>query len=205
MYPVLRFIFSNIIRIMHKYILLLSFFLILSPIIAAQENKSDSLKSYQRFDVSYVFGGQIYNNNFIYNPGFALQASCGMMLNEMVGVGLGLGYNSLHDEKFLPVFIEAIGYFKEKTNTPVVKMQIGYSFGWYTGTMEVEGYKFHGGICLDAGLGRKIQINPRNSVFFHLSYRHQFARMEYKIFGEQQYSERMNYDMLIISLGLIRH
>lgn len=172
---------------------------------AADPENTDSLNRYQRVDLSYVFGGQVYNNNLIYNPGFSLQTSFGRMLNESVGVGMGCGYVALQDERFLPVFAEAVGYKKNKTSTPVIKMQIGYAFGWYAGPMEAEGYKFRGGVYLDAGLGRKIQVNSRYSVFFHWSYRHQFAHMEYEVFGGRKYTEGMNYDMLVISLGLIRH
>jgi hypothetical protein len=170
------------------------------------DRSPDSLNTtYQRFDASYVFGGQVYNNNFIYNPGFSFQSTYGIQLNESVAVGLGTGYTFLKDEHFMPFFIEASGSRKNKYGSPTVTMQFGYAHGWYTGDIPNVNYDFRGGFFIDAGLGRKIPINRGYSFYFHWSYRHQFARMSYEVFGGQEFTESLNYDMLVISLGLIRH
>lgn len=166
---------------------------------------TDSAGRYQRIDASYIFGGQVYNNNFIYNPGFSFQASYGLRLSESVGIGVGTGYSFLKNEHFIPIFLEATGCRKNKASSPVVAMQVGYAHGWYTGNLADRDYDFHGGVFIDAGLGRKIQINTDYSLFFHWSYRHHFASMSYEIFGGMEYKESLNYDMLVISLGIIRH
>ena len=163
----------------------------------------DSLTLYQRLDASYVFGGQIYNNNFIYNPGFSFSASMGLKLNESVAVGAGAGYYKLENENFIPLFVEATGCRKNKENSPMITMQVGYAPAWSAGHLQ-QNYKFRGGIYIDAGMGRRYNVNKNLALYFHWSYRHQFARMEYQIFGDQQYSEALNYDMLVISLGIIR-
>ena len=191
---------------MHKYSISVILFCSFLLQIKAQDTlKQVSRLIYQRIDASYVFGGQIYNNNFIYNPGFSFQASYGILLNESVGIGAGVGYYKLQDEHFMPVFVEAVGCRKNKASSPMVKMQLGYSPGWYSGNMQVAGYQFKGGIYIDAGLGRKIPVNKAYSFYFHWSYRHQFARMEYEVFGGQHYTESLNYDMVVITLGIIRH
>jgi hypothetical protein len=188
---------------MFKYILFL-LFLLCSSLVKAQSDQRDSLNTYQGIDLSYVFGGQVYNNNLVYNPGFSLRTSYGLMINESVGLGFGAGYYALQHEHFLPLFFEAMGYKKNKANTPVIKMQIGYSIGWYSGAVNIEGYKFTGGVFIDAGIGRKIPLNDRLSLLFQCTYRHQFARMEYEVYATEQYIEVLNFDMLVISLGLIR-
>jgi hypothetical protein len=198
--------FQRLLKDHKKTILLLPVLIFwLTNIIAQDEPRPDSMKHFQRLDVSYIFGGQIYNNNFIYNPGFAFQASYGIKINQFVGVAAGIGYSALQDERFLPVFCEISGCKKNKTNTPTIHMQIGYAYGWYSGDMQVEGYEFHGGMYIDAGFGRKISLNRDYSVLFHWSYRHQFAHMDYKVFGGQDYTEALNYDMFVISLGIIRN
>lgn len=174
-------------------------------IFAAEPDSVSTPDRYQRLDLSYSFAEQVYNNNMIYNPGLAASASYGLMLNESVSLGLGTGYTALQEERFIPVFLETMGYIRNKPSTPVILMQVGYAFGWHTGIPDMEGYKFRGGIYIDAGMGRKININTHYSVFFHVSYRHQFARMEYEVFGGQSFKDDLNYDMLLISLGLIRH
>lgn len=184
---------------MHKFLLV--FALSLCALVGKGQ---DSIPEYQRLDVSYIFGGQVYNNSMIYNPGFSFQGAYGRMINESVGLGIGTGYMHFEHENFIPLFVEVMGYKKNKPSTPLIKMQVGYSFAWYAGNMEIQGYDFKGGVYFDAGLGRKISINTNYSVLFHLSYRHQFAHMKYEIFGGQDYKEAMNYDMLVITLGLIR-
>jgi len=169
------------------------------------DSTSDSHGTYQKLDASYIFGGQVYNNNFIYNPGFSFHASYGFRINESVGIGLGTGYSFLKDEHFIPFFVEVAGSRNNKAGSPTVSMQVGYAHAWYTGDMPNTDYDFYGGIFIDAGLGRKIAINREFSLYFHWSYRHQFARMSYEVFGGQKYRESLNYDMLVISIGLIRH
>jgi hypothetical protein len=164
----------------------------------------DSLNRYFKLDASYIVGSQIYNNNFIYNPGYGFQVSYGIDLSESVGIGLGTGYSAMQDEHFLPIFIEAMGSRKKKTSSPVIMMQLGYAVGWYSGDIPSQGYDFGGGMFIDAGLGRKITIGKEYALYFHWSYRHQFAKMEYEVFGGQAYREGLNYDMIVISLGLIR-
>jgi hypothetical protein len=165
----------------------------------------NSLSTYQRFDATYIFGGQVYKNNFIYKPGFSFQTSFGIRLNESVGIGAGMGYTNMKDVHFMPIFVEAIGCRKNRLSAPTIKMQIGYAPGWDTGDLKPAGYSFRGGFYIDAGLGRKIPVNSEYSLYFHWSYRHQFARTDYEIFGGQDYTEVLNYDMIVISLGLIRH
>jgi len=170
----------------------------------AQDSISHSLNRYLKLDASYILGSQIYNNNFIYNPGYGFQVSYGVNLNESVGIGLGTGFSAMHDEHFMPFFIEAIGSRKTKTGSPVIMMQLGYAMAWYSGNLPAEGYDFDGGMFIDAGIGRKITISKQYALYFHWSYRHQFAKMEYNVFGGQKYTEALNYDMIVISLGLIR-
>jgi hypothetical protein len=186
-----------------KVILIL---LLVSIQLYAKDNDSTNMHpKYGRVDVSYVFGGQVYNLNLMYDPGYTIQASYGLMMNEQVGLGFGMGYMELMDERFLPFCVEAVGYLKNKPSTPVIRMQLGYSVGWYTGDMSMEGYKFRGGICFDAGMGRRIVINEKYAVVFQCSYRHQFAQMKYDLYDGRSYKSAMNYDMILISLGFVIH
>jgi hypothetical protein len=183
----------------------LLFIFAVSSLSAQNSEETDSMRHFQRIDVSYIFGGQVYNNNFIYNPGYSFSLAYGLKLNQSVGLYGGAGFSALENERFLPVFIGISGCKKNRLNTPLIDMQIGYAFGWDKGDMQIDNYAFHSGIFIDAGFGRKIPVNGNYSLLFHWSYRHQFARMSYKVFGGQDYSEALNYDMFVISLGLIRN
>ncbi len=187
---------------MHRTFFIVVWVALFLPLKATDFREADSLRIYQHIEVSYGFGGQIYNNNFLYNPGYAFRGSFGMMISESVGFGIGIGHEILRDEKFIPVYLETIGYRKCEANSPFVKIQAGYSIGWYTGGSNLGEFKYKGGLCFDAGIGRKFPVAGEYSVTFQLSYRHQFASMEYRISGTQQYAQALNYDMIVISLGL---
>ncbi|MBN2275754.1 MAG: hypothetical protein JXK95_15600, partial [Bacteroidales bacterium] len=143
---------------MRKVFIILGIITLSLQLKANNDAGPDSLITYQRADLSYVFGCQIYNDNFQYDPGFSFQGSFGMMINEFVGFGIGAGHQVFQHEKFIPLFVEAVGYKKDKCNTPFVKMQAGYSIGWHTGTVDMEGYRYRGGFHFDAGIGRKFPV-----------------------------------------------
>ena len=159
--------------------------------------------TYQRLDLSYILGMQVYNDNFLYNPGLSVQITHGIKVSKDVGIGLGTGYMKLTKERFIPIYLEAFGQKKNKHNAPFVKFQAGYSIGWNSSTNSNSNYEMKGGVYFNAGIGRKIEINNNYALLFSGSYCHQFAKMEYEIFESRTYTEPLNYDMLWISVGLL--
>lgn len=182
-------------------VLFIVFFVFILSHLDADASDIDS-NSYQRIDLSYCIS-RPYNSNR-YKEGASLQLSYGLMLNRRIGLGLGFGYQELRKKSLVPVFIEAVGYKKEKRNTPLVKMQMGYAIGYQNNNGASEdGYKFKAGIFLDAGIGKKFRITDDISVCFHCSYRFQFAQAEYKTANAVNHSEILNYNILLFSLGLL--
>lgn len=163
----------------------------------------DNALSYEKVNLSYSVGGQVYNDSFIYSPGYSFNFSHGFKLNEDVGMGLGVGLVSLTDERFLPLYVEFIGQKKNNRNSPFILFQGGYSIGWNLDSDTDEGYDMGGGFYFNAGLGRKFSISDRYALMFNWSYCHQFASMEYTISTNNNYSEILNYDMILISIGLM--
>ncbi|MBN2486939.1 MAG: hypothetical protein JXB34_13265 [Bacteroidales bacterium] len=186
---------------------LFTFFLTFTFLYASSQinAKPDSLNVYQRLDVSYTFGGQVYNDNFTYNPGIAVFCVTGLMPNDNIGLGFVYGFHSMQNERFIPLGAEVIGYKSGNKGNSFIRMQAGYSIGWYQGETSLVGHNYSGGLFVDAGIGRKIYLADDLSVMFTLSYRHQFAKTEYEIFGKQTFTETLNFDMLVISLSLLRN
>lgn len=178
-------------------------FLAISSLNAQTTKKHTNKKSIQRFNISYVFGGQVYNDNLIYNPGISMEASYGLKISEDVSVGIGSGYMGLKNENFIPLFIETIGYHERKGRHRYVKFQGGYSFAWSNDDYTSENYDIKDGIFFDFGIGRKWEINENLKLTIQTSYRHQFATMSYTMFGDQEFNDVLNFDMLILSVGII--
>jgi hypothetical protein len=156
-----------------------------------------------RLDIAYIFGGQIYNDNFLYNPGFNFYGAYGVYVSERLGVGLGTGLQQFRNEKFIPVFADLTGLIEKKNNTRLISIQCGYSFAWSESLKNFIGSRLNGGMYINAGFGRRFHISDAFSVIMGISYRHQFAVIEYELFNLNHYRERINYDMLVIGTGFI--
>ncbi|RLD27198.1 MAG: hypothetical protein DRI70_04755 [Bacteroidetes bacterium] len=166
----------------------------------SEEKQPFSSKIY----MSYIFGAQIYNDNVLYNPGVSVLFTQSYSLSGNIDLGVGSGYTSMGNERFVPFYLEAYGFKKMSSNSPIIKFQFGYSAAWYKNTEALSDYNLNGGIYFSAGMGRQIPLNNRYSLLFHWSYCHQSGKVDYQIFGNQDYSEQVNYDMIKISIGFIR-
>lgn len=192
-------------QLLKKVIFLVFLFtLLISDAIALVPGVSDSIRrDYSRLDISYIIGGQAYNDNFLYNPGFSLYGAYGIFISDRLSAGLGTGLQYFRDERFIPVFIDFTGHVSKKRNTRTLFLQCGYSVGWSNALRNLTNYSFRGGIYLNAGFGRKFYISEGFALILHISYRHQFAEIEYEVFDQHNYRERINYDMLVIGTSFM--
>lgn len=162
-----------------------------------------SLDFYKKVSASYIFGGQLYNNSFIYDPGYSLNVSIGTKLNRDIKLGVGSGLINLSTEHFTPVFAELIAYKGKKDNTPFISFQAGYAWVTDSQTDDFTNYKLQGGVYFNAGMGRKIDVNEHSAILISWSYCHQFASMEYKLYDRTDYHEPINYNMLFLSVAYL--
>jgi len=160
--------------------------------------------STSRIFVSYLFGGQIYNDHFLYNPGLSAQYTQSYKVSKSFEAGLGVGYISMINESFIPIYLEAFGYKNKSYNSPFIKFQMGYSPAWYKNKEFPSDYQLSGGLYFSAGLGRKIRLRNRYSVLFYWSYCHQSGSINYLIFGNNDYYSSVSYDYFMISFGMMR-
>jgi len=168
----------------------------------AETEKEANLSS--RLDVSYMFGGQFYNDHFVYDPGLAVQFTLNYKVSKSFEAGLGSGYISLMNENFIPIYIEAFGYKKNKKTSPVIRFQLGGALAWFNTANYPSDYSMDGGIFFSAGMGREIPLKKRYSILFQWSITHITARVNYQIFGGNDFTSLANYDMLQLSFGVIR-
>lgn len=171
----------------------------MSDAMAHVSGKPDSsVRVYTRLDIAYIFGAQVYNDNFLYNPGFNFYGAYGIFISEKFSAGMGTGLQYFKNEKFIPVFIDLTGHISKKKNTRTLSLQCGYSVAWSNALRNFSNSRLNGGVYLNAGFGRQFYISEGFAIILHISYRHQFAEIEYEIFDQRTYRERINYDMLVI-------
>lgn len=185
-------------------VIMICIFIIPANSVHGQDKHSNfTTPLYKRFTASYIFGAQVYNNTFVYDPGFSAMASLGKSINEDLKLGIGCGIINLTNEDFVPVFSELIAYKKDKKNTPFIIFQTGYSFVTNSQTDNLINYNLIGGIYINAGIGRKIAINDGSSLMLNWTFCHQFASMQYKLFENHNYKEPIHYNMLMISISYL--
>lgn len=186
------------------YIILFLFALEASAYSQVQSELDGKGRFSSRVDISYMFGGQFYNDHFLYDPGACIQFTQSYKVSKSFEAGLGTGYISLMNENFIPVYAEAFGYKKSSRNSPVILFQLGGVFAWLNTEAYPSDYAMEGGVFFSAGMGRKIQLKHRYSILFHWSICHISAKFNYQISGGNEISSPANYDMLQLSFGVIR-
>jgi len=182
------------------YLLLFEVF---SVVASESERQGKEDKIYQTLACSYVVGAQVYNDNFLYNPGGAIQVSTGWKLKKDLYTGFGAGYIGLQDERFVPLFWEAYGFRSKKRNSPYIRFQSGYAPGWIEPAKHQQGYEVHGGLYFSAAAGRKIELSDRFALLFQVAYTHQNGELEYEVFGKEEHVSELNFDMIWFTVGLL--
>ena len=157
-----------------------------------------------RLDLSYMFGGQFYNDHFVYDPGMGVQFTLNYPVSNSLEVGMGTGYISLMNENFIPIYMEAFGYKNNKRNSPVIRFQLGGVAAWFNTANYPSDYSINGGVFFSAGMGRKVPMKNNYYILFHWSICHISAKVNYQVFGNDNYSSPANYDMFQLSVGIIR-
>jgi len=190
-----------------KTLIILVAFLVQGSFVLSQEQVEEDSNGRlsSRFDLSYMFGGQFYNDHFVYDPGVSVQFTQSYRVTESFEAGLGTGYISLMNENFIPIYLEAFAYKKNKSNTPVIRFQAGAVVAWFNTANYPTDYSMDGILFFSAGMGRKISLKNRYSILFQWSITHITARISYPIFGSQDYASLANYDMLQLSFGILRN
>lgn len=170
----------------------------------AQKNEPRTVTvDYTSIHAFYVAGGQFYNNTLLFSPGFGAKASLGKKVHDDIDVGIGSGFIALNKERFFPAFAEIVSYKNNKSNVPYLKFQVGYGFAQYSDNSLYEDYRLDGGICFNATLGRRIRVSDGFLVLFDFSYGHQTATLSYTALGEKPYKDKLDYEMFMLSLGIV--
>lgn len=134
----------------------------------------------QRFYHHIMFGASLTNDGAYENVGLL----SGYMLNEYVGLGLGVHYNLYHITSALPVYLQSRLYLKREKTSLYGFTGLGWGFAWQNRDISDERLKVNarGGWMAQAGLGW--QINFKHAALsFTLAYKLQKTLIHYEILG----------------------
>lgn len=148
----------------------------------------------------YLAGGQIYNDTFLYNPGFKFDASAYFNISEAILLGAGTGFVSLtKKERFIPIYASFKGFIKPSKSGTFLLAKAGYSLGWDNDIALIPGYEFQGGFMVNAGLGHRFLMN-KTALMLALVYVHQEAGAKFVTPEGKLFKERLDFDWLGIEL-----
>lgn len=169
---------------------------------AQEEEDKTNVKFYHELQISGLIGGQISNENFVYQSGLSAQYLANLRLSKRVSYGFGFGYERLiGEETFLPIFLEFKGFTSKKKHPNFLSMQLGYAFAQHPGEEAFVNYRFQGGLFFSPGIGRQFKLGKEIAFALSLHYKHQFARLSYENFGTR-YEETLNFDFLVLRLAM---
>lgn len=192
---------------MKNYIVKLAILSVLAILFASgtagQDGTSKAPEKYLRIEGSYILGGQVINDNLIYNPGGSINASICLRSGNKTGFGIGGGYTLLNDDSFVPLYFEFTGYMNKKKNCMFMVFQAGYAFGMSNRYKNYTEYSFNGGICFGIGTGYRFRINENLDTYLSITYKHHFASVNYRSVSDLEYKQNLNYELLAISFGFM--
>jgi len=180
-------------------------------VVSQAEDKSDNKEDKDKKEIElayqltagYTFGGQIVDKSLLFESGISFELVTNLRVSSRIYYGLGLGYERYDSETFLPLYLSFTGMTKKKDAGPYLSFQTGYSFAWDKDFKSYDNYNYRGGLLFSAGIGRMFEMKDKYKILANISLKHQFVRIDYKPVDSGIYTETINYDMIIIKIGLL--
>lgn len=168
-----------------------------------EEKDSKSLNLHHTVEAGFSIGGQLSNDNFVYETGRLFQYTADVQASTRVFYGLGLGIEKFDTETFIPLTASFKGLLKKKDSTPFLTAQLGYAFASNNNVNDYAGYSYQGGLLFSPGFGYKLSVKDKFSILFSVNYKHQFATLKYETFDRQVFRDNLNFDLLSFRVGIL--
>ncbi len=139
------------------------------------------------------------------NPGLGISALVGKRFNRLVGVGVGVGYDSYileSGERVVPIFVEASGYLSPKHTTLAYGLSAGYSLAFNNQNYGIIDAK--GGLMAHPTIG--MRFGKRSMKYtLDLGYRFQKAEFTYRDLwdGRSRREQRLLYKRVTLRFGVL--
>jgi hypothetical protein len=156
-----------------------------------------------RLESGFVLGGAVSIHNFTLHPGCNFQYSYCLKTGEKFGAGAGGGIQFFHQQGFIPFYFDIVSFLSSNKNSAFIACQAGYAFGWSKEFKDRQEAMFKGGLYLGAGVGYKFNFYESFSGYISLSYRHQMASVSYIAESNEEQTDRLNYGMLGLNIGVM--
>jgi len=191
-----------------KRILSLLVLLACGTFTASAQDAGKSLKYYNRSEAGFGFGISSYNTNIydgiqkqIKNNEIVIsfQTINGIMFNDRVTLGAGIGVEKWQNGLFYPLFGQ-IGYFaKPAANTFFADVSVGYGLGGRDATSYY--HSADGALMFSVGLGYIRSVSKRVQFHFEAFYKYQALESAYDVYIEDTLRSTIDYKIPLSFIG----
>ena len=168
------------------------------------KNKNDAkLELHHHVELGSLIGAQTENDDIKMKSGYTTYYTLEWKQSKKVYYGAGIGYENLETERFLPIYASFTGRFKKKGSSGFLRARTGYAFAWSNDTYNFLRYDMKGGFLFAPGFGYMFDVKDNYFIEISMSYKRQFAFLEYTILENQSLKEQLTFDLILFNIGIL--
>lgn len=150
-------------------------------------------------ETGYAIGGQITHKTMHIKNGVNICFSVLNHVNPQLEAGLGGGFIFLGKETFIPMYGHVKINLSENLPSYFLSLKLGYSYGYFNQLQFDINTSFRAGLFIEPSFGYMFDFPEDYSVFAGLKITSQFGTL---IMPESNYSERLNFVLLVMNMGI---
>ena len=147
-------------------------------------------------------GIQLSKNFPILKSGEQFNLSVSKLYGSHFEAGIGVGYQNLENEQFMPIYLFLVG--KRKVDGgPYIESAIGYSYAENSKYEHTVTSSFEGGKYFSTGIGYKFNINNKYAFLASFNYIMQHSQVKNYEAEVVNYIEELTFDLIVFKVGLL--
>ena len=155
-----------------------------------------------RIEIGIDRGIQLSKNFPILKSGEQINLSLSKLYGSHFETGIGVAYQNLEDEQFMPIYLLLVG--KRKVGSgPYIESSIGYSYGKNSNYEHAVTSSFEGGKYFSTGIGYGFNINNQYTFLASCNYIMQQSQVKHYEGEKVNYIEDLTFDLIVFKVGLL--
>ena len=167
-----------------------------------QEETEIPINKCVRLEGGFVVTHQTGGSAGINLGGSANYSYC-IRMGKHAGIGGGSAAIIFDRQVYLPLYLETVFIVNQKSHSPFVSLEGGYSLGWNNRYKDYLKYRSEGGIYYSAGIGWRFRIGDQFFFYSGISYRHQNSSFYYEQLSGATIHNTASYNLVVLNLGLM--
>ena len=155
-----------------------------------------------RIEIGIDRGIQLSKNFPILKSGEQINLSLSKLYGSHFEAGIGVAYQNLEDEQFIPIYLLLIGKRKVASG-PYIESAIGYSYAKNSKYEHAVTSSFEGGEYFSTGIGYEFNINNQYTFLASCNYIMQHSQVTHYQQERVNYIEELTFDLIVFKVGLL--